>query len=189
MLDNPDNNNLIAWTANGSSFIVKDKDEFARNLLAKNFRHSNYDTFVRQLNSYGFERVDYGFYEYQHDSFRRGEKHRLLEMHPAPSKRKSSPPADNVSNVQLAPTSSNIIQGQEVVSSTSLSGGAPDTEIVRENKRLREENAALRHELQWTRGRVHYIAGLMKNLAGGEPVSAVLPDQEAQGNPKGGLDV
>jgi heat shock transcription factor, other eukaryote len=48
---------LIRWSDDGRSFIVLDEDEFARTLIPELFKHSNYASFVRQLNMYGFHKT------------------------------------------------------------------------------------------------------------------------------------
>jgi len=47
---------LIRWSDDGNSFIVLDEDKFAQNLVPELFKHSNYASFVRQLNMYGFHK-------------------------------------------------------------------------------------------------------------------------------------
>ncbi|KAJ4177594.1 Heat shock transcription factor [Fusarium falciforme] len=50
------NEHLIRWSEKGDSFIVLDEDEFAKTLIPELFKHSNYASFVRQLNTYGFHK-------------------------------------------------------------------------------------------------------------------------------------
>ena len=48
---------LIAWSDEGTSFIIKNQPEFASSLLPYYYKHSNMASFVRQLNMYGFHKV------------------------------------------------------------------------------------------------------------------------------------
>jgi heat shock transcription factor, other eukaryote len=43
---------VISWNEDGSTFVVWQPAEFARDLLPKYFKHNNFSSFVRQLNTY-----------------------------------------------------------------------------------------------------------------------------------------
>lgn len=57
ILENEKYCEIICWTKNGEGFIVKKVKEFAENVLPIFFRHSNYTSFVRQLNMYDFHKT------------------------------------------------------------------------------------------------------------------------------------
>lgn len=57
MLDDKAYESVVAWSPTGESFIVKDMNDFTKHVLPRNFRHSNFASFVRQLNKYDFHKV------------------------------------------------------------------------------------------------------------------------------------
>ncbi|KAG2231607.1 hypothetical protein INT48_006693, partial [Thamnidium elegans] len=57
MVDDHTTDELIRWSDDGLSFIVVRHEEFAKKVLPRFFKHSNFSSFVRQLNMYGFHKV------------------------------------------------------------------------------------------------------------------------------------
>ncbi|BGP18468.1 Flocculation suppression protein [Rhodosporidiobolus nylandii] len=54
MLETPSLAHLISWSEDGKSFIIHHPSEFARLVLPQYFKHSNFSSFIRQQNFYGF---------------------------------------------------------------------------------------------------------------------------------------
>ncbi|GMM35854.1 stress-responsive transcription factor [Saccharomycopsis crataegensis] len=54
-----DTNNFahIQWSPDGKSFKVINRESFMKTILPKYFKHSNFSSFVRQLNMYGWHKV------------------------------------------------------------------------------------------------------------------------------------
>ncbi|XP_066380394.1 heat stress transcription factor B-2a-like isoform X4 [Miscanthus floridulus] len=52
LVDDPAVDDVISWNEDGSTFVVWRPAEFARDLLPKYFKHNNFSSFVRQLNTY-----------------------------------------------------------------------------------------------------------------------------------------
>ncbi|KAF8153823.1 HSF-type DNA-binding-domain-containing protein, partial [Crassisporium funariophilum] len=57
MLEEPAFNSVVCWGPLGDCFIVKGIDEFTKTILPLTFNHSNFASFVRQLNKYDFHKV------------------------------------------------------------------------------------------------------------------------------------
>lgn len=53
-----ENSEILGWTLNGLSFEIRDNDSFQDQILPKYFRHNKVSSFQRQLNYFGFRKVN-----------------------------------------------------------------------------------------------------------------------------------
>ncbi|KAK9896498.1 hypothetical protein P389DRAFT_80078 [Cystobasidium minutum MCA 4210] len=87
MLEEDQYKGIVSWGSKGESFIVKDMNEFTKTILPSHFKHSNFASFVRQLNKYDFHKVKNpegqgdapgeNYWEFRHPSFTADQKHSL----------------------------------------------------------------------------------------------------------------
>ncbi|KAH7858072.1 hypothetical protein Vadar_019680 [Vaccinium darrowii] len=77
MVDDPNTNELISWSATRKSIVIWDHIKFAKELLPKHFRHNNFSSFIYQLNKYGFKKIGFTRYEYENPWFQADNKHLL----------------------------------------------------------------------------------------------------------------
>lgn len=67
LVEDPATDDVISWNAKGTAFVVWQPPEFARDLLPTLFKHSNFSSFVRQLNTYVRVSMNYiALYNYKH---------------------------------------------------------------------------------------------------------------------------
>jgi len=56
------NENIGGWTSEGGMIIVKDIKRFTEEVIPEYFSHKNFGTFNRQLNYYGFQKVQVSYH-------------------------------------------------------------------------------------------------------------------------------
>ncbi|ETN45485.1 uncharacterized protein HMPREF1541_09317 [Cyphellophora europaea CBS 101466] len=103
MLEDPSYSSVVRWGDEGDSFVVLENEKFTKSILPKHFKHSNFASFVRQLNKYDFHKVrqnneeggtsQYGpnAWEFKHPEFKANNKDSLDNIRrKAPAPRKST---------------------------------------------------------------------------------------------------
>ncbi|KAE8725716.1 Heat stress transcription factor B-4 [Hibiscus syriacus] len=81
LVDDPSTDHIVSWGEDDTTFVVWRPPEFARDLLPNYFKHNNFSSFVRQLNTYGFRKIVPDRWEFANEFFKKGERHLLCEIH------------------------------------------------------------------------------------------------------------
>nr|OQO24589.1 hypothetical protein B0A51_09000 [Rachicladosporium sp. CCFEE 5018] len=134
MLESPQDERVVRWGNEGDSFVVLENEKFTKHILPKHFKHSNFASFVRQLNKYDFHKVRHsneeggaspygvGAWEFKHPDFKMNNKDALDNIRrKAPAPRKANVMAEDILptqqmdlfNTQLVATQQQLQQLQE----------------------------------------------------------------------------
>ncbi|KAI0475458.1 HSF-type DNA-binding-domain-containing protein [Xylariaceae sp. FL0804] len=164
MLEDPAYSEVVRWGDQGDSFVVLENEKFTKTILPKHFKHSNFASFVRQLNKYDFHKVRHneengqspygaGAWEFKHPEFRADRKDNLDNIKrkaPAPRKAQAAEDQYSVPNQQvivlgetLAATQQQVQQLQESYYEMMNANKIFTDEIVHLQKVVRAQNQVL----------------------------------------------
>uniref|UniRef100_A0ACD5YHC1 Uncharacterized protein n=1 Tax=Avena sativa TaxID=4498 RepID=A0ACD5YHC1_AVESA len=198
MVEERRTDDVISWGEHGRSFVVWKPVELARDLLPLHFKHCNFSSFVRQLNTYGFRKVVPDRWEFANENFRRGEQSLLTGIRrrkattTTPQSSKSSGSGVNVvfppPRPPLPPASASTSGAGNDHSSSSASS-PPRLDLTGENEQLRKDNHTLASELALARRHCEELLGFLSRFLDVSQLDLrLLMDEDVQGGAGGERD-
>ncbi|KAE8688419.1 Heat stress transcription factor A-5 [Hibiscus syriacus] len=137
MVDDSSTDEIVSWSSKKTSFVVWNPPEFARLLLPTYFKHNNFSSFIRQLNTYGFHKIDPERWEFANEYFVKEQKHLLKNIH----RRK---PLHSHGNTQGSLVDPEIVGYEEEIEKHSREKAALEATVLR----FRQERVAAKCELE-----------------------------------------
>uniref|UniRef100_A0A7S0RNT8 HSF-type DNA-binding domain-containing protein n=1 Tax=Pyramimonas obovata TaxID=1411642 RepID=A0A7S0RNT8_9CHLO len=134
LVDDPLTDHIVSWSAGGQSFTVWQPAVLERDLLSQHFKHNNIASFIRQLNNYGFRKVNPDRYEFASPGFIKGKRELLATLQRADAHRRHKRPAEE--------------PGAEQVHDLVESLKTDKAYLVDEVEQLRKENVNAKDKLR-----------------------------------------
>ncbi|KAK4840252.1 hypothetical protein QYF36_003683 [Acer negundo] len=159
LVDDPITDDVISWNESGTTFVVWKTADFARDLLPNYFKHNNFSSFVRQLNTYGFRKIVADKWEFLNENFRKGHRELLTDIHRrktvSASGAQTKAAAGGGGGGKAANSTSNSGEDMGSMSTSSPDSKSPGSveetakvaDLTDENAKLKKDNEMLSTEL------------------------------------------
>ncbi|EGW31922.1 uncharacterized protein SPAPADRAFT_61025 [Spathaspora passalidarum NRRL Y-27907] len=170
MLEEDSYKDIVRWTHTGDSFVVLNTNEFTKEILPRHFKHSNFASFVRQLNKYDFhkvkisneERATYPYgddtWEFKHPDFRQNDRESLDNIkRKGPTSKKATPGASSASA-----TTSQVINGVDAAALARCNHNY--TQMLTSQNQLKDQMESLRQENKQLQQEINILTRKYKTL-------------------------
>ncbi|KAI2344700.1 kinase-regulated stress-responsive transcription factor skn7 [Ophidiomyces ophidiicola] len=162
MLEDPSYAQIVRWGDDRDSFVVLECEKFTKSILPKHFKHSNFASFVRQLNKYDFHKVRQNNEETGQSPYGAG----IISEEKPPPPPKPPPPKPPPPNEDAMPTQQIDLMNQQLIAQQQqyqhladrFAQFAIDQQVVMQDIR-RVQKTALNHEQI-----IHYMMNFLHSV-------------------------
>ncbi|KAI9676898.1 MAG: kinase-regulated stress-responsive transcription factor skn7 [Caeruleum heppii] len=193
MLEDPSYDQVVRWGNDGDSFVVLENEKFTKSILPKHFKHSNFASFVRQLNKYDFHKVRHsneetgqspygaGAWEFKHPEFKMNSKDSLENIRrKAPAPRKTIQPGEeliptqqiDLVNTQIVAMQQQLQQLQDRYNELSVHHSMLLTEMIGMQKSVVNHEQVMQNVMSYLHSANHIISDYRRNSRVGAPFEA-----------------
>ncbi|CAK5226627.1 unnamed protein product [Aphanomyces euteiches] len=143
---------VAGWANRGTTVVIKEPEEFAKTILPQYFKHSNFSSFVRQLNFYGFRKFkkddiliqDHDstrhWWEFRHEKFLRHAPELMAQIRRKTYSESSENGSDASSDVDMLKSQVKAMQAQFDALTTQIQSlTTVVNDLVHSKKRALEE--------------------------------------------------
>ncbi|EME30925.1 heat shock transcription [Galdieria sulphuraria] len=149
IVEEKDIEHLCCWTKSGRSFVVWHPIRFENEVLPRYYKHSNFSSFVRQLNQYGFHKLHPEAWEFGHPLFVRNRIDLIVRICRRPSRRlKKQTDAHQVDSLVEEVTNHNLSQCEE--NGKALSNAISSAMSINDNEETILEAMESLDNVQWS---------------------------------------
>ncbi|KAH6887329.1 winged helix DNA-binding domain-containing protein [Coprinopsis sp. MPI-PUGE-AT-0042] len=149
ILDDPVVQPILSWGPKGDCFVIKNVNEFSKTILPRLYNHSNFASFVRQLNKYDFHKIkNRDGNTFDEHSWAFCHPHFLADRREGLENIKRKGPTQRVTQAAHAAAAVAIVQQQQQAATALLGGGSTIGSLTSDVLRLLDDNEDLKRRLK-----------------------------------------